>query len=136
MQGNATATTVVATDTFYKVAGTTTASDDNSKFSHSNNRLTCDAVISRKYLVQANLTFIAGATNVCEFGFYDSQIEGIRTPSKTKSTANAGGRAEGVNFFCVVEMAKDDFIEVHCSNTSAITNITVEQLNFIITEIK
>ena len=136
MQGNATATTVSATDTFYKVAGTTTASADNSKFSHSDNRLTCDAVISRKYLIQANLSFIAGATNVCEFGFYDSQLLGIRTPSKTKSTANAGGRAEGVNFFCVVEMGSGDFIEVHCANTSAITNITVEQLNFIITEIK
>jgi len=136
MQGNATTTTVSAINTFYKVAGTTIASADNSKFSHSNNRLTCDAVISRKYLIQANLSFTSGATNVCEFGFYDSQLLGIRTPSKTKSTANSGGRAEGVNFFCVVEMKKDDFIEVHASNTSGENNITVEQLNFIITEIK
>jgi hypothetical protein len=136
MQGNATATTVSATNTFYKVAGTTTASADNSKFSHSNNRLTCNATISRKYLIQANLTFIAGANNVCEFGFYDSQLAGIRVPSTTKSTANSGGRAEGVTFFCVVTMVAGDFLEVHASNTSAITNITVEQLNFIITEIK
>jgi hypothetical protein len=93
-------------------------------------------VISRKYLVQANLSFVAGATNVCEFGFYDSQIVGIRTPSRTKSTANTGGRAEGVTFFCVVEMKVGDFIEVHAANTTATTNITVEQLNFIITEIK
>jgi hypothetical protein len=86
--------------------------------------------------VQANLAFNSGATNVCEFGFYDSQIAGIRTPSRTKSTANAGGRAEGVSLFCVVEMKAGDFIEVHCANTSATNNITVEQLNFIITEIK
>jgi hypothetical protein len=136
MQGNVTATTVSDTNTFYKVAGTTTASADNSKFSHSDNRLTCDAVISRKYLIQANLAFTSGNNNVCEFGFYDSQLLGIRTPSRTKSTANAGGRAEGVNFFCVVEMGSGDFLEVHAANTSAITNITVEQMNFIITEIK
>jgi hypothetical protein len=136
MQGNETVTTVAATNTFYKVAGTTTPSDENSKFSHANNRLTCDATISRKYLIQANLTFIAGATNICEFGFYDSQLLGIRVPSKTKSTANAGGRAENITFFCVVEMSKDDFLEVHAANTSAISDITVEQLNFIITEIK
>jgi hypothetical protein len=136
MQGNATATTVSATNIFYKIEGTTTASADNSKFSHSNNRLTCDAVISRKYLIQANLSFTAGNGNVCEFGFYDSQLIDIRTPSKTKATANASGRAENVSFACVVSMDLGDYIEVHCANTSATTNITVDQLNFIITEIK
>jgi hypothetical protein len=136
MQGNATATTVGATNTFYKVAGTTTASADNSKFSHSNNRLTCDAVISRKYLIQATLDFTSGNGNVCEFGFYDSQIAGIRTPSRSKATANAAGRAENITLFCVVTMSSGDYLEVHCANTSAATNITVENLNFVITEIK
>ena len=136
MQGNATATTVSATNTFYKVAGTTTASADNSKFSHSNNRLTCDAVISRKYLIQAHLSFSSGANNVCEFGFYDSVLATVRTPSKTRSTANATGNAENISFACVVTMGLNDYIEVHCSNTSASSNITVSQLNFAITEIK
>jgi hypothetical protein len=136
MQANATPTVIAATNTFVKIAGTTTASPDNSKFSHSNNRLTCDAVISRKYLIQANLAFDSFSTNVCEFGFYDSQIPGIRVPSRTKATANAAGRAEGVSLFCVVEMQSGDFIEVHAANTSAINDITVEQLNFVITEIK
>lgn len=136
MQGNATATTVSLQNTFYKIAGTTTASADNSKFSHADNRLTCDAVISRKYLIQANLSFTAGNNNTCEFGFYDSQLAAVRTPSKTKATANGSGRAENVSFACVVTMDANDYIEVHCSNTSAATNITVDQLNFIITEIK
>jgi hypothetical protein len=136
MQGNATATTIGDTVTFVKVAGTTTASTDNSKFSHSNNRLTCDAVISRKYLIQANLAFASGNTNVCEFGFFDSQLNAVRTPSRTKSTANASGRAEGVTFFCVLTMKAGDYLEIHARNTSAANNITVEQLNFTITEIK
>ena len=136
MQGNATATTISATSTFYKVAGTTTASADNSKFTHSNNRLTCDAVISRKYLIQANLSFTAGNNDVCEFGFYDSQLTAVRTPSKTKATANGSGRSENVSFSCIVTMLANDFIEIHCANTSAATNITVDQLNFVITEIK
>lgn len=134
MQNNAVATTVAAVDTFYKIAGTTTLSDDNSKFSHTNNRLTCTATISRKYLIQANLTFTAGNNNVCEFGFYDSQIPGIRVPSKTKSTANAGGRAENIPLVCVVRMKDGDFIEVHGANSS-LADITVESLNFVITEI-
>jgi len=136
MQGNATATVVSATNTFYKVLGTTTASSDNSKFSHSNNRLTCDAIISRKYLIQCFLSFTSGNSNVCEFGFYDSQLAAVRTPSKTKSTANASGRAENIGFACVVTMDSGDYLEIHASNTSAVTNITVNSMNFVITEIK
>jgi hypothetical protein len=136
MQNNATATTITNTSDFFKIEGTTTASPDNAKFTHSDNRLTCDAVIQRKYLIQCTLSFAAGATNVCEFGFYDSQLAAVRTPSRTKATANAGGRAENVNFVCVVSMKQGDFLEVWAKNTSATTNITVDQLNFVITEIK
>jgi hypothetical protein len=135
MSNNATATVVSATNTFYKVLGTTTASTENSRVLHSNNRLTCDAVIERKYYIVCNLSFTAGANNVCEFGFYDSTISDIRTPSKTKATANSGGRAENVSFGCIVNMKQNDFLEIHVSNTTAITNITVTDLNFIIHEL-
>lgn len=136
MQGNVTATTITNTTDFVKIAGTTTASADNSKFSHSNNRLTCDAIISRKYLIQCTLSFSSGNANVCEFGFYDSQLSSVRTPSRTKSTANASGRAENVVFSCVVTMKANDYLEIHARNTSAVTNITVDQMNFVVTEIR
>ena len=136
MQSNATATTISDTVTFVKVSGTTTASSDNSKFTHSNNRLTCDAVISRKYLIQCTLSFTSGNNNVCEFGFYDSQLLSVRTPSRTKSTANAAGRAESITFNCVLNMDMNDYLEIWCRNTTAANNITVDQLNFVITEIK
>jgi hypothetical protein len=135
MSNNATATVVSATNTFYKVSGTTTPSADNSKFSHTDNRLTCDAIIERKYYIFCNLSFTSGASNVCEFGFYDSQIVGIRTPSKTKSTANAAGRAENIGFVCIVNMKAGDYLEVHAANTSATSNITVSDLNFLIHQI-
>lgn len=136
MQGNATATTIAGTATFVKVAGTTIASADNSKISHSDNRLTIDAVISRKYLIQCHLSFTAGNNNECEFGFYDSQLAGIRVPSRTKSTANSAGRAENISFACVVNADESDYLEIWCANNTAATNITVTDMNFIITEIK
>lgn len=136
MQNNATATTIAGTSTFVKVAGITTASTDNSKVSHSNNRLTIDAQINRKYLIQCTLSFNAGNNNICEFGFYDSQLSAVRTPSRTKATANGSGRAESVSFACVVNGELGDYLEVWCANNSAITNITVTDMNFIITEIK
>ena len=136
MNGNATATVVSATNTFYKVLGTTTASADNSKYIHTNNRLTNDATVSRKYLIQATLSFTSGNNDVCEFGFYDSKLADVRTPSKTKATANAAGRAENLTMSCVVQHSQNDYLEIHASNTSSATNITVTDLNFVITEIK
>ena len=136
MQSNATATTIEVISTFYKVAGTTTASSDNEKYTATANRLTNDAVVTRKYLIQCNLSFDSTTGNVCEFGFYDSVLSGIRTPSKTKATANSAGRAENVSFSCVVSHVQGDYLEIHCSNTSGANDITVSDMNFVITEIK
>ena len=136
MQNNATATVISATNTFYKVLGTTTASSDNSKYTMTNNRLTNNANISRKYLIHCSLSFNSGSNNICEFGFYDSKLAAVRTPSRTNATANGSGRAESVSFSCVVSHIQGDYLEIHCANTSATTNITVTDLNFIITEIK
>ena len=136
MQGNATATTVTNTTSFFKVAGTTSPSADNSKFSHSNNRLTCDAIISRKYLIQCSLSASAGTNHALEFGFFDSQLNAVRTPSRTKVTSNGSGRVESVTFMCVVTMTNGNYLEIHARNNSSATNIIVEQLNFTITEIK
>ena len=137
MQGNATATTVSVTNTFYKVAGTTTASIDNSKYlMPQNNRLTNDATVTRKYLIQCILSFTGTASDVCQFGFYDSKLGAIRTPSKTKATANAAGRAESVAFACVVSHVAGDYLEIYGTNNSGARNFTVTDMNFIITEIK
>jgi hypothetical protein len=136
MQGNATVTTVASANVFYKVLGTTTASSDNQKYLHSNNRLTNDAIIPRKFLIQCNLSFTSGSNNVCQFGFYDSVLATIRTPSKTKSTSNGTGRAENISFNCVVSHKQGDYLEIHAANTSASNNITVTDMNFVITEIK
>lgn len=136
MVANATPTVIAFASTFTKVLGTTTPSPDNSKFTHSDNKLTCGAVISRKYLIQATVAFTSGSSNVCEFAFYSSKTASINTPSRTISTANAAGRAENISILCVLELTIGDFIEVHCANNTGANNITVENLNFLITEIR
>jgi hypothetical protein len=136
MQNNATATVISASNTFYKVLGTTTASADNSKYTMTNNRLTNNATISRKYLISCSVSFTSGSNHVCEFGFYDSKLGAIRTPSRTKSTSNGGGRSENISFNCVVSHSNGDYLEIHCSNNTSSQNITVTDMNFVITEIK
>lgn len=135
MQNNATATVIATSGTFVKVAGVTTASADNAKYLHANNRLTNDAVRTRKYLIQASLSFTSGNSNECEFGFFDSELGAIRTPSRTRSTANSSGRAENVSMMCVVNHMQGDYIEVWATNNSTPNNITVEDLNVTITQI-
>lgn len=135
MQNNATATVISATSAFAKVAGVTTPSADNAKYLHVNNRLTNDAVRTRKYLIQASLSFTSGNNNECEFGFFDSKLGAIRTPSRTRSTANSSGRAENVSMMCVVNHIQGDYIEVWAANNSTTSNITVEDLNVTITQI-
>lgn len=135
MLNNAVATTVAAINTFYKVAGTTTPSTDNKKYIHTDNRLTNDAIIERRYLIQCSLSFNSGNNNVCEFGFFDSKLGAIRSPSRTKATANASGRAESVTFACIVNHSQGNYLEIHAANTSSVTDITVTDMNFIISEV-
>lgn len=134
MRDNATATTISDTTTFVKVAGTTTASADNEKYAHADNRLTNEAIIERKYRISCSLSFNAGNNQVCEFGFYDSKLGTVRVPSQVKSTANSAGRSESVGFECVVQHSDGDYIEIHAKNTSSNTNITVTDMNVVITE--
>ena len=135
MQGNATPTTIASSNTFYKILGTTTASPENSKFTHSDNRLTCDAAINRKYLIQCTLSFTSGNNKECEFGFYDSKLSGIRIPSRTKTTSDGVGKSSPITLICVVDYIQGDFLEIHSANNTDTTSITVTQMNFVITEI-
>ena len=136
MIGNTTPTTIALSNTFYKILGTTSNSLDNSKYTGTNNRLTCNASISRKYLIQCSLSFNSGTNNICEFGFYDSVLGTVRTPSRTKSTANASGRAENISLSCIVSHSIGNYLEIWCNNNTGVSSITVTDMNFIVTEIK
>lgn len=135
MVNNALATTISNTTDFFKGAGTTTPSPANSRYNHSNNRLTCAATIQRKYLIQATLSFQAGNNNVCVFSFYDSTLGTVREPAKTSATANTSGRAENVHLFCIVNHKSGGYIELHVRNTSGAVNVTVVDLNMSSTEL-
>ena len=134
MNNNVTATTVSDVSTFYKVAGATT-NGLNNKFTGTDNRLTCNATIPRRFQVIVTLTYTTGSNNVCEFAIYDSAMSDYCTPSRTHSTANSGGRAENITMMCLMEMEDTDYIEVHCANDTGTTDITVEDMNVTIIEI-
>lgn len=135
MFNNTTPTIISNTTDFVKIAGTTIPDDDNEKMLHSNNRLINDAVIQRKYLVTATVSFNSGNNNVCEFAIFDSATGVICPSSVIKTTANSGGRQENVNTMCFVSHSQGDYVEVWAKNTSAATNIIVSELNLIVTQV-
>lgn len=132
MNDNLVATPIAQLNTFYKVLGTTLPSPDMSKYEHSDNRLTCKARIRRTYTIICTLSFNSGNNDVCKFGYRDSVLGDVRLPSRTKSTANAAGRAENVTFPCNVTHGFDDYLEIWCANTSSLSSVVVTDMNFII----
>lgn len=133
MQNNATATTF-AQDTWTKVAGTTIAGADISKFIATDNRLTCDAIIDRKYNIQCTLSFRCEAADNVKFGFYDGNYGDVRPASQIKHTSSAG-ELHHVTLFDLVDFAQGDYIEVYCKNLDSNTSITVEYMNLLISQI-
>ena len=135
MQGNATATTVASASTWYKVAGTTTEGSTDKVSMTANNQLQIDAGISRTYKIEVILSFNTSPNNVVRFAIYESNPGSVCTPSIVEVSSDASGGAQNITCMCLSSAVTPDKFEVHCSNETAANNITVVDMNFIITEI-
>ena len=136
MKDNVGLTTFVASNTWTKIVGvTTTLGVTNSKFTASDNRLTCNSVIDRKYSIQATISFEQGANPISvKFGFYISDgAVGI----KTSSTFNhlATGDINHVSLNDIVELNSGDYVELHTMNTDNDEPLRVIDVNFIISQL-
>ena len=135
MQDNVTQTSIASTDTWTKVAGTTTDSGELAKFIASDNRLTCDAVIEREYSVNCTLSFRCEASDDVKFGFYDSLLEEVREASIIKHSSSAGELHHVTLMDLVSQFPQGEYIELHCKNMNSTTAITVEYMNLLIHEV-
>jgi hypothetical protein len=138
MKNNTTPTGITTAGEWYKIAGITTTAgveEGNSKFIASDNRLTCDAAIERKYNLIATVSFTSteGNYNLGKFAIYDSNV-GISTftvlthPVSTTESAH-------ITLTDIVELSQGDYVEVHFKNDEDTSNVLVTDLNMIITQI-
>lgn len=137
MTGNSTDTTFPAasSNVWTKVLGTTTVGDYNVGFTHTNNRLTCTSTTNDRYLVTSAIYFEGdGGTFTSSFGFYDSNVSGIRTSSTVTHEAE-NLIINHVNLSDVVQLNQNDYIEVHAKNVDDDTAIKIVDMNLIITKI-
>ena len=136
MKNNNTQTSFASTDTYTKIAGvTTTAGATNSKFTHTDNRLTCIAGIEREYLTQVSLTFIPSAYTNCKFAIYDSSNGGQYLMTSEFTIEGTQGDTRSVTLTDVHKHSLGDYVEVHISNLEDTNPITVTQLNVLVTQL-
>ena len=136
MRGNDVQTSFASTNTYTKIAGiTTTAGARNSKFSHTDNRLTCEAGVEREFLTQVSLTFIPSAYTNCKLAIYDSSSGvGILTASEV-TIEGTQGDTRTVHFTDVHKHSLGEYLEIHISNLEDTNPITVVDLNVLVTQL-
>ncbi len=130
MLNNATPTVVGATNTYYKIAGNTTAGSLQ-RFTHSNNRATYTGILTRQFSMQAVCSFTTGANNVVlvRFHRYNSSNVLVDTSVGIPVTASSGaGRAESVTIIWDTPLNTGDYIEVHAANATAVNDIVFSEL--------
>lgn len=135
MQGNSTATTISATSTFYKVAGTTALTsgghlvDDASSTS---NRLRYTGAAVKTFMVQATFSFDASSNNqVLVYKLYKYDDSGVSGAVIDESQMTMDYHGEQINgtIQALVSLDTNDYVELHVSNSTSTTDVTVKDLN-------
>lgn len=136
MRNNDVETTFSETDTFVKIVGiTTTTGATNSKFTPSNNRLTCTAGVSREYLIQVSLSVVSSTGGDFSVGIYDSSVDDVLEPSKINFALDSNTP--------IIVNIKDlhrhtelgDYQEIHIANLVDTNPVTVTDLNVLVTQL-
>lgn len=129
------ATTIAGAGTYYKVAGTTNA-DEMSGFSTSgNNRVICDDLVSKKYIVFINISaFVSTGSVVATFGVNKNGI--VDTDSVMSSVIGSASNIQSTSIQLIMTLVKDDYVEVVLTNNTNTNSITVSKMNLLLTEYK
>lgn len=147
MTNNATVTSIGATDVWTKIAGiTTTDGSINSKFTATDNRVTYNVAIDRKFLSQATVTFTQDAPVSgpfvdfdVEVGIYDYDSNaGIGTVLKSSRTLvkdTTYGKYYTVHLTDIHDHKQNDYVELYIRNKGTDCDIIVTDMSLLVTSI-
>jgi hypothetical protein len=135
MVNNTTDTTIGVpnVNVWVKAAGTTTASANNSKFTHSNNRLTYTGAFSTSFLIIVKASIRSSAANqVISIGVAKNGT--IQTETEMTIRTAVSNQEYPGSTQAQLELISNDYIELFVKN-SASTDIRVSDLNVSIIKI-
>jgi len=130
MVGNSTATTISATSTFYKIAGTTSQGITPDNFTLADNKATFTGSASTNFKVTAVLSLTAGNNQDIDLRIAKNGTTQAR--SHQEVTTSGSGSAQNIVVKDIFTLTTNDYIELFVANNTSTTNITVIDLNVII----
>ena len=122
MIGNATATTITATNTPVKIAGTFTLDALSQRYSLTSNKLAYTGSLAQVFDITVNCSLTTTNNNVVAIYIYKN---GVKVASSVSiATATASGKAENCSTSAILSLTLNDEIDVWAENQTASNNIT------------
>ena len=135
MVNNTTDTTIGSpnVNVWKKAAGTTTADSNNSKFSHTSNRLTYTGAFNTSFLVTVNTAVRSGASNQnISIGIAKNGTI-LANSEMTIRTSTANQEHPGSTQY-QIDLITNDYVELFVKNNQS-TDVRVSDLNFSVVKI-
>jgi len=135
MVNNATDTIIGGSNVnvWVKALGTTTADSNNSKFSHSNNRLTYSGAFNTSFLVTVNTAVRSGASNQ-NISIGIAKNGTILTNSEMTIRTSTSNQEHPGSTQYQIDLITNDYVELFVKNSQS-TDIRVSDLNFSVVKI-
>jgi hypothetical protein len=129
MNNNTTATTTNNTALWFKAAGTTSASANNSKFSTStSNRLTYTGAFSQSFMVSVNAN-VRTSVSTQNINIAIAKNGTVLTESEMTILCQTGSTPSFGATQVVVELTTNDYVELYVQNSSSANNTIVSDFN-------
>jgi hypothetical protein len=121
------------TNVWVKALGTTTPDSNNSKFTHTDNRLTYTGAFNTSFLVSVNTAVRSSGTNQnISIGIAKNGVI-LSNSEMTIRTANSNQEYPGSTQY-QIDLVTNDYVELFVKNTSS-SNVRVSDLNFSVVKI-
>lgn len=131
---SSTPTTIAVMGTYYKVLGTTVDTATNGFHASGDNRLICDDLVSKMYSISINISAsVVALTEICKFTIAKNGT--AITANEILFTVGISTDIGTSSSTILVDLIKDDYIEVFISNTTGTTAVTVTNMNLVVTQI-
>jgi hypothetical protein len=131
---SSTVTNITTADTWVKLsADTTSLFSSGGELIHTNNRITYTGTTPTVFQIEGIISVSAGNNQELSAAFFKN---GVLYPcSEQSGITGFGVKTNSIPFHCVIELQQNDYVEVYVKNKSGTTDITLDNINVIITEL-
>lgn len=128
---SASVTDIVTADTWVKLNTDTVSLFSRNGLVHTNNRIT-NTGGKRVFKIEGILSVASGNNNEIHAAFFKN--DAIHPCSEQSTVTNSGNKVNALPFHCLIELDTNQYIEVWVKNKLNTTDITLGNVNVIVTE--